>query len=203
VSVPIDPGEFIQTISDGLRQIPGVVFAAVLLGGPTALWLLYRFIVVPRTSRYKPGVPHTLWVCPNCRSASEVHQVRCYRCGYERDSLRGLEIVYADPELEEGAVVTPAAEPYPGVPVGPGRPVIAATVATDDGYEPADDVVEATDGELDGQGMVPVGPATPVATPPRRLSVADRPVSRRGASSADAKTSDKLEGTAAATERPR
>lgn len=196
--MPIEPGEFVQNLREGLAQIPGVVYAAVLLGGPTALWLLYRFVVVPRTSRYRPGAPHAMWVCPNCRSASEVHQVRCYRCGYERDSQRALEIVYSDPELERGIEEEPVAVPYPGIAVGPGRPVVAAAVPdldTDDGHAPAD--------EQDGQDMVPVGPATPVAAPPRRLSVADRPAGRRGATGGEAKTSDKLEGTAAATERPR
>jgi hypothetical protein len=199
VSVPIDPIGFVDTLREGLVKIPGVVYAAILLGGPTALWLLYRFVVVPRTSRYRPAAPHTMWVCPNCRSASEVHQVRCYRCGYERDSQHALEIVYSDPELERVAEEGPDAEPYPGVAVGPGRPVVAAAVpdvGSDDGFAPADDA-------QGGQDMVPVGPATPVAAPPRRLSVADRPAGRRGATGGEAKTSDKLEGTAAATDRPR
>jgi hypothetical protein len=198
VSVPIDIPGFLQTVEDNLAQVPGVVFAAILLGGPTALWLLNRFVVVPRTSRYVPGPPHTLWVCPNCRSANEVNQARCYRCGYERESLRDLEIVYSDPELERDAPA-PVAEPgiFPGVPVGPGRPVVATNVEVEE--DDLDVGVMADDMD----DAVPVGPARPVAAPPRRLAVADKPTSRRGTADDTAGAPEELEGTAAGTDRTR
>ena len=53
----------------GLASI-GSIMAIVLLGGPTASWLLYRFVVQPRTARMRlRGIdPSAMWVCANCRS---------------------------------------------------------------------------------------------------------------------------------------
>jgi hypothetical protein len=202
VSVPIDPVEFVDSIRDGLGQVPGVVFAAILLGGPTALWLLYRFIVVPRTSRFRPGTPSTLWVCPNCRSANEIPQDRCYRCGYERDSLRGIEVVYAEPEYEEAPEdEIPLPGIFPGVPVGPGHPLAPAAGLNGVGEHQDEPVGER------GEGMttegVPVGPGRPVAAPPRRLAVADRHPGQPAPLVEPGEQPDELERTTTGPERSR
>ena len=200
--MPFDPVEFVDSIRDGLGQVPGVVFAAILLGGPTALWLLYRFVVVPRTSRYRPGPPSTLWVCPNCRSANEIHQVRCYRCGYERDSLRGVEVVYAEPEYEETPdeeILIPGI--YPGVPVGPGHPLVPAAGLNGVG-EHEDEHADDQAGGVTG-GQVPVGPGRPVAAPPRRLAVADRRPGQPVPLDATSEQQGELERTTTGSERSR
>jgi len=110
VSVQFDFGQLIDTIRAGIGAVPPVIVAIVLLGGPTAGWLLYRFVVQPRTMRMRMrGLdPSAMWVCANCRSVNALRLSRCYRC----DALP------VDGELE--VVDTHPAGPIRLTPVGPG-----------------------------------------------------------------------------------
>ena len=51
--------------------MPTALMVIILLTGPTLVWLLYQFVVQPRTSRYAGGSSDLLWVCSRCRSANE------------------------------------------------------------------------------------------------------------------------------------
>lgn len=105
-----DIGQLIDTVRAGIGAIPPVIVAIVLLGGPTAGWLLYRFAVQPRTMRMRMrGLdPLAMWVCANCRSVNSLRLSRCYRC----DALP------VEGELE--VVDTHPAGPIRLTPVGPG-----------------------------------------------------------------------------------
>ncbi len=105
-----DIGQLIDTIRAGIGAIPPVIMAIVLLGGPTASWLLYRYVVQPRTTRMRlrGRRPAALWVCANCRSVNALRLSRCYRC--DALPLPGeLEVVDTHP-----------AGPVRLTPVGPG-----------------------------------------------------------------------------------
>lgn len=103
-------GQLIETIRAGVGAVPPVIVAIVLLGGPTAGWLLYRFVVQPRTMRMRMrGLdPSAMWACANCRSVNALRLSRCYRC----DALP------LEGELE--VVDTHPAGPIRLAPVGPG-----------------------------------------------------------------------------------
>jgi hypothetical protein len=110
--VPI--GEWFDYLRAGIGLVPPALIAMVLLGGPTGVWLLYRFVVQPHAARMRANeeghdVP-TFWVCPDCRSVNNIRRRWCYRCNAEP---------YAD-ELELIEPEPPA--PPPLIPVGPGLP---------------------------------------------------------------------------------
>lgn len=92
--MPIDPNDALQAMERSLGMVPGVVVVIVLLGGPTILWLLYQFIVQPRSSRYGEGSSELLWVCRDCRSVNEARHSRCYGCGLSRDAITGALQVF-------------------------------------------------------------------------------------------------------------
>jgi hypothetical protein len=94
VQLPI--GEWIESFRTGIGLVPPAVIAMVLLGGPTAGWLLYRFVVQPRTARMRAFARATLWVCPNCRSVNDLRLRRCYRCDAQ-PADEDLELVDAHP----------------------------------------------------------------------------------------------------------
>jgi hypothetical protein len=121
--MPSDLSDAIRTIEHVFSGLSPALVAVVLLGGPTALWLLYRFVVQPRTSRYVNGALDPFWVCENCRSANAFSRSNCYRCGFEPTAHHDLEVLVGDP-------ADPEIEVSPGIPVGPGRrPVIGVGVA--------------------------------------------------------------------------
>ena len=103
----IDIGELIRTLQAGADAVPAAIVAAILLSGPTLLWLLYRFIVQPRARRRLLS-PSAMWVCPQCRSVNELRNSRCYRC----------DAMPIESDLE---VIEP--DPVPMTPVGPGRDI--------------------------------------------------------------------------------
>jgi hypothetical protein len=106
--VQFDIAQLIETIRAGIGSIPPALIAIVLLGGPTAGWLLYRFVVQPRTMRMRGLDPSAMWVCANCRSVNSLRLQRCYRC----DAL---------PVEDEFEVIdTHPAGPVKLTPVGPG-----------------------------------------------------------------------------------
>ena len=189
-------GEWIEALRLGIGEIPAALIAMVLLGGPTAAWLLYRFVVQPRSSRYHGVDPSAMWICPSCRSVNDLRLARCYRC----------DAAQVDADVE---VIDPQpAGPVRLTPVGPGldlggsgrgrgapRPITqierASEVwAADDsswatGIEEdrsalpdvaaMTEVVEATGSRRASRppASIPVGPGPrPVAARPRRAVVA-------------------------------
>ena len=104
----VDLEYWISLLRAGIGLVPPVLIAIVLLGGPTAGWLLYRFVVQPRTRRFGRTDGSSMWVCPNCRSVNELRMRRCYRC----DAL---------PDATDFEVIDPQpAGPIRLTPVGPG-----------------------------------------------------------------------------------
>jgi hypothetical protein len=119
--MPVDPTALIHAILDGLSKVPPGLFAAVLLGGPTAVWLIIRFGQPAEGRRHDAtAMDEFLWVCTSCRSINEDARDRCYSCHRSRfgQDQAGLA----------GPAPTPLTAPRPwiapgvGVAVGPGRP---------------------------------------------------------------------------------
>ncbi len=160
---------FLKSLEAGIGLLPSAIMAGILLAGPTAIWLLYRFVVQPRTSRYRAGHAGTMWVCPECRSVNELRVAQCYRCDLVPEEA---DLYFIDPEL--GAPV-PVGLPMTAAtdrkPVGPGRPELKALpgMAGVRGVTAS----EARPAALSDRG-VPVGPGRPRPARPRRAVVADR-----------------------------
>ena len=105
----VDIENLFRALQAGIGLVPPVLIAIVLLGGPTASWLLYRFVVQPRTRRrFGRSDAPSMWVCPNCRSVNELRMRRCYRCDALPDESE-IEVIDARP-----------AGPVRLTPVGPG-----------------------------------------------------------------------------------
>src|SRR4026208_415348 len=144
--MPIDPSDSIQALERSLNSGPAAALVIALLTGPTILWLLYRFVVQPRTSRYGVTQAELLWVCADCRSVNEVGHTRCYHCGLDRTAITGPLQVFDG----EGLVTLDADHPDDDLEVVPAAFGIATpTVATALGTRPE-----------------PVPTATPTAVPP-------------------------------------
>ena len=145
----IDIDAVVRGLEEGVGLVPSALIAVVLLAGPTTVWLLYRFVVQPRTSRYRHGeAGGAMWVCAACRSVNELRTARCYRCDRTPDEAQ-LHVI--DPDVGIPLPIgLPAASSRTGVPVGPG---------------PAPD-----------RTSVPVGPGRPRPARPRRAVVAGRGV---------------------------
>jgi hypothetical protein len=176
----IDPNEAISMVERSLGMIPGAVIVVGLLAGPTVLWLLYRFVVQPRTSRYAGGDGGLLWVCSDCRSANDVRSAQCYSCGLEREEMDRLQVY----DGEVLVTLTEGDDDWKALPSAPPVPVMApgATSAA------APAVVSALPPPA-GPGVVsalppPAGPTRPAPAQPRRL-VAVGP-GRQGARTAPA-----------------
>jgi hypothetical protein len=149
--VPVDPGGLFEALMNGLAQVPSALIAAALLAGPTAIWLIARFLNPPDVAkRDEGGLEELLWVCQACRSINEIRIATCYRCHRLRAG-------------EHAADVAPVAEPAPtmappgvGIAVGPGVPVLepgeswierevarASREVDDDGVGPEEEVLAA------------------------------------------------------------
>jgi hypothetical protein len=89
--VQIEIGHWIETLQAGFGAVPAALVAMVLLGGPTAAWLLYRFVVQPRASRYRGVDPSAMWICPSCRSVNDMRFARCYRCDAAQDDVEVID----------------------------------------------------------------------------------------------------------------
>jgi len=147
----VDPSGLFEAVMSGLAQVPSAVIAAALIAGPTAIWLIARFLNPPDLAkRDDGGLDELLWVCPACRSINELRIASCYRCHHLRAG-------------EHGAHVAPVAEPAPtwappgvGIAVGPGVPVLepgeswierevarASREVDDDGVGPEEEVLAA------------------------------------------------------------
>jgi hypothetical protein len=108
----VDPNGLFEAILRGLERLPYALIAVVLLGGPTAVWIIARLINPPdsATPDYT-GLETLLWVCPKCRSLNDDRLEACYACHRLRPA-------------EDAGTFEPAHRDAPGVgiPVGPGRP---------------------------------------------------------------------------------
>jgi hypothetical protein len=162
--MPFDPNGLFEAISSAISKFPPALFAAALLGGPTALWLILRF-ASPQDPRRREevAVQELLWVCGGCRSINDDRLIRCYSC--HRLRLADLIPVASEAWAENAAYEWGEEEPdgweesppeewdedalEVGIPVGPGLPagrpaasswlgaeVDGAQDPTDDGEQP-------------------------------------------------------------------
>ncbi|MGZ8438546.1 MAG: zinc finger Ran-binding domain-containing protein [Candidatus Limnocylindrales bacterium] len=156
---------FIDSMQRGFGQIPPIAIALVLLAGPTAALIGYRFISAATRLQAAPKVEAApKWVCPGCRSVNELRVSHCYRCGLERDPIDALEFVIDQPAARPGSFEVPAGSPFAavaGVQPRPGVPVMA-------GPDAADERVAV------GPGHHPDAVPTDSAAEPTRLVEADR-----------------------------
>lgn len=113
----VDVEYWITSLRIGIGLVPPILIAIVLLGGPTAAWLLYRFVVQPRSKRLGSMDASAMWVCPNCRSVNELRMARCYRCDAS-PAEDELEVIDAQPT-----------GPIRLTPVGPGLDLGGRTTA--------------------------------------------------------------------------
>jgi hypothetical protein len=182
-------GEWIDALRAGLGVVPPALLAIVLLGGPTAFWLLYHFVVEPRVARMRVLEMAPFWVCASCRSVNDARLARCYRCDAEPVEDE-LEIIDAEPSgptrlTPVGPGLNFGAAPSPSRP-GPGSfPILQPHTSA---FEPEfeedraalpdvaamTEVIEAprTRRSARRPGPVPVGPGRPPAAQPRRVAVA-------------------------------
>jgi hypothetical protein len=112
--VQVDVEHWIIALRAGIGLVPPILIAIVLLGGPTAAWLLYRFVVQPRSKRMGSMDASSMWVCANCRSVNELRMSRCYRC----DSPADEDLEMIDPHPTGPIRLTPVG---PGLDLGGGR----------------------------------------------------------------------------------
>lgn len=118
MDINIEP--WVRSLETGIAMLPSAMIAVILLAGPTAVWLLYRFVVAPRTSRYRHTGIGAMWVCPDCRSVNELRISQCYRCDYVADDA---ELHVIDPQLDAPVpLAAPMTAVTTAVAVGPGRP---------------------------------------------------------------------------------
>lgn len=176
--MPIEPTDAIENVQRSLGLVPPAILAIVFLAGPTLAWLLYRFVVQPRTRRYAADGSELLWICDRCRSANEVRSSRCYRCATERDAIVSLQVVDGDgivsldplDDQEHLAappvgvpVMAPTARSRRSVAVGPGPASAAASKTAP--ARPDLSVALVGEGPRD---PVAVGPGTPAPVAARR-----------------------------------
>ena len=135
--MPVDPSALVNEILTGLAKIPPGLFAAILLGGPTAIWLVLRFSNPPDDAPRPPEPVREefLWVCISCRSLNQELRDSCYRCHRSRtdESEPGIPDLGRLPAPASRAEIAPGI----GIAVGPGRtsePLVAGSWL---GVEPA------------------------------------------------------------------
>ncbi len=118
--MPVDPSALVNEILAGLAKIPPGLFAAILLGGPTAIWLVLRFSNPPDDAPRppEPAREEFLWVCISCRSLNQELRDSCYRCHRSRADERepGIPDLGRLPAPASRAEIAPAI----GIAVGPG-----------------------------------------------------------------------------------
>jgi hypothetical protein len=198
LQIPI--AEWIDSLQTGIGLVPPALIAIVLLGGPTATWLLYRFVVQPRTARQRAFERNAYWVCPNCRSVNDFRLSRCYRCD-SRPADADLEVIDAQPGAARRLMPV-----GPGLDLGGPRPlrpralsrletqsagweqVVEPWVRQENGWDDGleedraaiPDVAAMTE-VIEAQGRrrsarppssIPLGPSRPAVARPRRVAVA-------------------------------
>jgi hypothetical protein len=119
--MPVDPIALVNEILNGLSKIPPGLLAAILLGGPTAIWLVLRFSNPPDDAARPPEPVREdfLWVCMSCRSLNQELRDSCYRCHRSRtdESEPGIPDLGRLPAPASTAEIAPGI----GIAVGPGR----------------------------------------------------------------------------------
>jgi hypothetical protein len=194
-------GEWIDALRAGLGLVPPALLAMILLGGPTAFWLLYHFVVEPRVTRMRVLELAPFWVCASCRSVNDSRLLRCYRCDAE-PAEDELEIIEPEPSAPSRlAPVGPGLNlGASGVPTRPGPGSIPILKPQPSSLEPVprwDTGSDAWDEELEEEraalpdvaamtevievprmrrslrkpGPIPVGPGRPAVARPRRVAV--------------------------------
>jgi hypothetical protein len=111
-----EPSGLFDAFMDGLSKVPSALIAAAILAGPTAIWLIARFVNPPDSAKTEAlALEQLLWVCSSCKSINEDRIDNCYRCHRPRAD-ESLPLVVAAGE------VRPVPGPGVGIAVGPGRP---------------------------------------------------------------------------------
>jgi hypothetical protein len=108
-----DASGLLEAITTGLSTLPSALIAAVLLGAPTAIWLLTRvtFGNDKQITLIEDAPPERLlWLCGGCKSINDDALELCYHCNRSRHA--GAPPIVID--------VGPYA-PEVGVAVGPGK----------------------------------------------------------------------------------
>ena len=178
----VDPSALFEAVMSGLAQVPSAVIAAALIAGPTAIWLIVRFLNPPDVAkRDDMGLEELLWVCPACRSINEDRLPSCYRCHRQRAG-------------EHAPLVAPVAEPAPtwaapgvGIAVGPGAPVLkpgeswievevarASREVDDNGVGPEEEELAAEAAALAYEPVILEPRVTPSGRPAESKSAAPR-----------------------------
>jgi hypothetical protein len=185
------PSEFIDAlnaIQAGLGEVPVPVLAAILLAGPTLMWLGFRYFVVEARKEAAPtdGDIAMYWICERCRSANQVPGMRCYHCGMDQAETTGVpQIVAGDRLIVVDGVPTvrklaPIDSPldHPLVAVGPGHDPFAAVPRRRKATAPAQELLVkpatapvAERSSVSPDVVQPPPAQGPVAKPPRRAVV--------------------------------
>ena len=150
--MPIDLAGLYEALMSGLGTVPSALIAATLLAGPTAVWLIARFVNPPDIGTTdEVGIEELLWVCPHCRSINEDRIASCYRC-HKRRADESIPLVIETVPTRLG--------PGVGIAVGPGAPQLApdrswierevarASDSVDRALEPEEDLSAAEQASL-------------------------------------------------------
>ena len=168
----IDLSSWLRSIEVGLGLVPGALIAILLLAGPTAIWLLYRYVAQPRSSRYRATVGGAMWICPACRSVNELRMANCYRCDHVPNEA-DLRVI--DPDLDSPYPMGLPTAPTPGVAVGPGRLDLTSLPGlTGLGGVRGVTATESRPATMDGRQPSAVGPGRARAVRPTRAVAASR-----------------------------
>lgn len=131
--MPFDLNNLVESLQQGLAEIPPVIVALVLLAGPTAALIVYRLFSASRRLPLAAGPEVApFWVCHHCRSVNELRLSRCYRCGANRDAVEEIEVIVDQPAVRPTTFEAPAGSPFAALGgmvdqavSGPGVPVMA------------------------------------------------------------------------------
>lgn len=191
--MPFDIADLLERLRAGIALVPPALWAVIMLTGPTAAWLLYRFVVAPRSIRVADEDLSTMWVCPSCRSVNELRLDRCYRCDARpiEDELEVIEAIPVGPsplvavgpglDLDQPARVPPGRR-EPATVMGHRPAAASADAAPPPDIDKLDQArpVGATEDAGEAaprrrtprRAAVPVGPGRPDGGSPRRAVVA-------------------------------
>jgi hypothetical protein len=107
--MPFDLNALLESIMHGVSKVPSAVMAAVILGGPTAIWLITRFVHPPEVVKTVEVLTEDrLWLCGSCLSINEDRHNQCYRCNRPRAAESVPVVIHG------------SAAPRIGIAVGPG-----------------------------------------------------------------------------------
>ena len=123
----VDLNGLMDAIVNGISRLPSALVAALLLAGPTAIWLIARFTNPPDSGKPAEAGETLLWVCESCRSINDHVVDKCYRCHRPRGAESGAIVV------EPGRIRVPGV----GIAVGPGVPGSQPTASSWLSAEPA------------------------------------------------------------------